>query len=62
MNGWQRRSPEQILRTLDRFGRYGLRLQVTEFDMWGKGWGETQEEQEAAKIEAGMKGMTVRVE
>jgi hypothetical protein len=25
---------------LDRFAKLGLRLQITEFDMWGGGWGE----------------------
>jgi GH35 family endo-1,4-beta-xylanase len=41
------RSPEQILETLDRFARFGLPIQVTEFDMFGKGWGDSLEEREA---------------
>ena len=48
-NGWQRRTPEQLMQTLDRYARFGVPLQITEFDMWGKGWGETPEATEQAQ-------------
>ena len=37
-----RLTPEAMLATLDRFGRFGIPVQITEFDMYGGGWGETQ--------------------
>jgi GH35 family endo-1,4-beta-xylanase len=47
VSGWHRRTPGQLMATLDRFGRFGLPIQITEFDMWGKGWGKTPEEIDA---------------
>ncbi len=47
VSGWHRRTPAQLIATLDRFGRFGLPIQITEFDMWGKGWGKTAEEIDA---------------
>jgi GH35 family endo-1,4-beta-xylanase len=43
-NAWQRRSPEQLWKTLERFANLGVDLQITEFDMWGAGWGQGQRE------------------
>ena len=34
---WQRRTPEQLMETLDRFAKFGVPLQATEFDAFG-GW------------------------
>ncbi|MFP4380702.1 MAG: endo-1,4-beta-xylanase [Candidatus Sumerlaeia bacterium] len=50
-NGWQRRTPLQLRETLDRFGRYDIPIQITEFDMWGKGWGDTKEARDQAQAE-----------
>lgn len=44
----QRRTPEQLMTTLDRFAAFGVPIQITEFDMFGPGWGETPEQIEAA--------------
>lgn len=33
------RTPQQLLETLDRFGKYGLPIWITEFDAFGGGWG-----------------------
>jgi GH35 family endo-1,4-beta-xylanase len=51
LNAFHRRSPQQLKRTLDRFGRFGMPIQITEFDMWGAGWGQTQEEAERTQAE-----------
>lgn len=45
------RTPEQTWETLERFGRFGIPMAVTEFDMFAKGWGETLEAEEAAQGE-----------
>jgi len=50
-NAWQTRRPEQLLDTLDRFAAVGPPIQITEFDMWGEGWGDTREEVEAAQAD-----------
>jgi GH35 family endo-1,4-beta-xylanase len=49
LNAFHRRSPGQLMHTLDRFARFGIPLQITEFDMWGVGWGQTPEEVEQAQ-------------
>ncbi len=36
----KRQSPEALLATLDRYARFGLPLQITEFDMFGGAWTE----------------------
>lgn len=46
-----RRTPAQLLATLERFARFGIPIQVTEFDTYGEGWGDTTEEVEAAQAE-----------
>jgi GH35 family endo-1,4-beta-xylanase len=46
-NAWQRRSPDELYRTLERFAKLGVELQVTEFDMWGDGWGKSTAEIQA---------------
>lgn len=38
-----RRSPKELLSTLDRFGQFGVPIQITEFDTWGDGWTESME-------------------
>lgn len=38
-----RRSPEQLLSTLDRFAQFDVPIQITEFDTWGDGWTESME-------------------
>lgn len=43
------RTPEQTWATLERFARFGLPLAITEFDMFGKDWGDTPEAVEAAQ-------------
>ena len=44
-----RLEPGQIYGTIDRFAGLGLPVQITEFDTYGRGWGETREEREAAQ-------------
>lgn len=41
-----RRTPEQMLQVLDRFADFGLPIHLSEFDMFGKGWGHGQERQQ----------------
>ena len=43
--------PEELLRRLDRFAGFGLPLLVTEFDTFGKGWGETTAAAEEAQAD-----------
>jgi len=50
-NAGERRSPEGIRATLDRFAGLGLELCVTEFDTYGP-WGEEGAEVERAQAEA----------
>ena len=49
--GGLRRTPGQLMETLDRFARFGLPIQVTEFDTFGGGWGETRDLREAGEAE-----------
>jgi GH35 family endo-1,4-beta-xylanase len=51
VNAFHRRSPQDLLATLDRFGRFGIPIQITEFDMWGEGWGQSQQEIERTQAE-----------
>ena len=46
-----RLTPGQIYGTIDRFAGLGLPVQITEFDTYGRGWGETQDEIETAQAE-----------
>lgn len=39
----QRRTPEQLMATLDRFAALGPVLQIQEYDTWGEGWNERME-------------------
>ena len=48
---WHKRTPAQLKETLDRFAQFGLPIQITEFDVSGKGWGETPAEVEAAQAD-----------
>jgi endo-1,4-beta-xylanase len=41
------RTPQQIHDTLDRFGRFGLPIWISEFDTFGHGWGEGAERDQA---------------
>lgn len=50
-NGSKRRSPQQLIETLDRFAKFGLPIQITEFDMFGKLWGDTPEQIDSAQAE-----------
>ena len=50
-NAGSRISQAEMLRRLDRFGQYGLPIHVSEFDTFGKGWGETAEQREKAQAE-----------
>ncbi len=50
-NSELRRSPQQLRATLDRFAELGLSISITEFDMFGKGWGETPAAREAVQAE-----------
>ena len=43
-----RRPPEVIQEVLDRFATFELPIWITEFDMFGKNWGDTPEEKLAA--------------
>jgi GH35 family endo-1,4-beta-xylanase len=47
----QQRTPQQLMHTLDRFAALGLKIQITEFDMFGGGWGETPEQIEATQAQ-----------
>ena len=50
-NGDLRRTPQQLLDTLDRFGQFGLPIHLSEFDTFGGNWGDTQDDIEAAQAE-----------
>jgi len=39
----KRRSPSELLATFDRFGSFGIPLQVTEYDNWGPNWTDEKE-------------------
>lgn len=45
------RTRAQLWETLERFGALGLPMLITEFDMYGPGWGETQAAAEARQAE-----------
>ncbi|MFW5698487.1 MAG: endo-1,4-beta-xylanase [Planctomycetota bacterium] len=46
-----RRSPAQLYAVLERFGRFGLPMFVSEFDCSGKGWGENRDAAEKARAQ-----------
>ncbi|MFP4107320.1 MAG: endo-1,4-beta-xylanase [Phycisphaerae bacterium] len=46
-----KRTPAEMLKTLDRFGKFKLPIHISEFDTFGKGWGETQAEREKNQAE-----------
>ncbi|MFP4172486.1 MAG: endo-1,4-beta-xylanase [Candidatus Hydrogenedentota bacterium] len=47
-----RRTPEEYWETLERFARFGLPLTITEFDMFGYGWGDERESREYRQANA----------
>ena len=46
------RTPEEYWETLERFARFGLPLSITEFDMFGYNWGDSQETREYRQANA----------
>ncbi|MGF1678679.1 MAG: endo-1,4-beta-xylanase [Candidatus Methylacidiphilales bacterium] len=50
-NGASRRTPAQLQEVFTRFARFGLPMVVTEFDMYGQGWGQEREEREREQAE-----------
>jgi GH35 family endo-1,4-beta-xylanase len=45
------RTPDELRRTLDRFAVFGLPIVITEFDMFGKGWGDSPQAREARQAD-----------
>jgi GH35 family endo-1,4-beta-xylanase len=50
-NGYGPSDPQKLLSVLDDFAKYELPLKITEFDMFGKGWGENKEEKSKAQTD-----------
>ena len=49
--GGERPSPKELYARLTQFAQTGLKLEATEFDMYGSGWGATKAENEQAKAD-----------
>ncbi len=45
------RTPAQLLETLDRFAKFDLPFHISEFDTFGKGWGEDRQKREQRQAE-----------